>query len=112
MLSIILTGIVLTLCLGCFSLKNKDFIGSAVIETPTYQVTTTEQGILLDVMKDEGMAVQPGELIAVVDTIPLLLQQNEILATMAQLDQTIASKKADYRLRKSISRALTVNIAA
>jgi HlyD family secretion protein len=91
----------LILIIGCTSSKNKDLIGSAVIETPTSQITTTVQGMLLDVMKDEGMTVQRDELVAIVDTIPLILKQNELLAAQSQLDQTIAAKKAELESQAS-----------
>ncbi|HAJ78973.1 MAG TPA: hypothetical protein DCO75_04315 [Fibrobacteres bacterium] len=80
---------------GCETSKNKDFIGSAVVEAQTYQVATTGQGIILDIFKDEGMDAVQDELLAIIDTVPLILKINEINASEAQLAQTVAAKKAD-----------------
>jgi HlyD family secretion protein len=87
--------------LGCEAAKHKDFIGSAVVETPTCQVATTSQGTISAVMKEEGMAVSKDELVAVIDTVPLVLKLSEISAAQAQLDQTIAAKKADLSFQEN-----------
>jgi len=91
----------LVFVIGCSPSKNKDFIGSAVVETPTSQITTTVSGMLLNVMKDEGMTVKQNEPVAIVDTIPLILKQNELLAAMAQVSQNIAAKKAELESQAS-----------
>jgi HlyD family secretion protein len=80
---------------GCGQPKDKDFIGSASVESKTYQVATTSQGMIVSVSRDEGMAVTEGELIAIIDTVPFALKVNEIISTDAQLTQTIAAKKAE-----------------
>ena len=90
----IVTGSLL-LCCGCEATKHEDFIGSAVVEAQTYQAATTSQGTVLATYKEEGMSVGRDELIAVIDTVPLMLKLNEVLAAQAQLSQTIAAKKAE-----------------
>ena len=80
---------------GCEATKNEDFIGSAIVETQTYQIATTSQGMLTAVLKEEGMTARTDELVAVIDTIPLTLKLGEINAAQAQLAQTIASKRAE-----------------
>ena len=81
--------------LGCDSAKHKDFIGSAVVESQTTQTATTSQGVILALTKEEGEAVRAGELVALIDTIPLTLKLNELDATRSQLSETISAKKAE-----------------
>jgi len=85
----------LLLCCACETAKNKDFIGSAVVECQTTQVATTSQGSILSIYKEEGAPVLAQELVALIDTIPLWLKLNVLDATRAQLSNTIAAKKAE-----------------
>ena len=82
-------------CIGCDSTKSKDFIGSAVVDASTFQIATTSQGMIARIFKDEGMPVTADELVAVIDTVPLVLKLNELSSSISQLDQTIAAKKAE-----------------
>jgi HlyD family secretion protein len=84
--------------IGCEATKHKDFIGSAVVETQTCQIATTGQGTIMSMVKDEGMPAAAGELVAVIDTVPLTLKLGEIYAAQAQLAQTIAAKRAELSL--------------
>jgi HlyD family secretion protein len=83
------------ICISCESTKNKDFIGSAVVDASTFQISTTSQGMIANILKDEGMPVATDELVAIIDTVPLILKLNELTSSIAQLDQTIAAKKAE-----------------
>jgi HlyD family secretion protein len=83
------------ICLSCESSKNKDFIGSAVVDASTFQIATTSQGMIANILKDEGMPVATDELVAIIDTVPLILKLNELTSSIAQLDQTMAAKKAE-----------------
>jgi HlyD family secretion protein len=83
------------ICISCESAKNKDFIGSAVVDASTFQIATTSQGMIAKILKDEGMPVKTDELVAIIDTVPLILKLNELTSSIAQLDQTIAAKKAE-----------------
>lgn len=87
--------VALLFCFECETAKNKDFIGSAIVECQTYQIATTSQGAILAAYKEEGMSVSAHELVALIDTVPLILKLNELNAAQAQLSQTVASKKAE-----------------
>jgi HlyD family secretion protein len=82
-------------CIGCEPAKNKDFIGSAIVDAQTFQIATTSQGIITKMLKDEGMPVAAGELVAIIDTVPLALKLNELSSSISQLVQTISAKKAE-----------------
>jgi HlyD family secretion protein len=84
----------LALCLGCNDTRSKDFLGSAIVETQTFQVATTASGALVAVTKQEGQRIKTGELLAVVDTVQIILGLQELAATGAELDASIAASKA------------------
>ncbi|MDD5675148.1 MAG: efflux RND transporter periplasmic adaptor subunit [Chitinivibrionales bacterium] len=81
-------------CTGCNDTNNKDFLGSAVVETQTYQIATTVGGTLVAVNKQEGQQIKTGELLAVIDTVPLVLSRQEFIASRAELEASIAAGKA------------------
>jgi HlyD family secretion protein len=85
----------IAMLVGCEGTKHKDFLGSAVVDAQTFQIATTSQGAITAIMKEEGMPVAAGELVALIDTVPLTLKRGEILAAQTQLSQTIAGKRMD-----------------
>ena len=88
----------LFICLSCESAKNKDFIGSAVVDASTFQIATTSQGMIAKIFKDEGMPVATDEPVAIIDTLRrCILKLNELTSSIAQLDQTVAAKKAEIQ---------------
>lgn len=97
---IVLSGLP-ALLFACSPTNSKDFVGSAVVEAQTYQISTTAQGTIVALYKDEGQQVTKGELVALVDTIPLVLRLNEIFAALAELNSTISSKKLEISSQES-----------
>jgi HlyD family secretion protein len=91
--------------IGCEGTKHKDFLGSAVVDAQTYQIATTGQGTITAIMKEEGMAVAAGELVALIDTVPLTLKMGEILAAQTQLSQNIAAKRSEIALQENDKKA-------
>lgn len=88
-----LTGIMLFS--GCERAPDRDFLGSAVVETKTFMVASTVQGPLAAVYIEEGKKVTAGELLAVVDTVPLQFQRDELAAGISEIKATFAAKKAE-----------------
>ena len=82
---------------GCGGRVDPDFIGSAIVEAETYQVAALTQGRLTALGKQEGQAVAPGELLAVVDTVPYVLQLREAQAGLAELDAGKRSQQSQIR---------------
>lgn len=85
----------------CDSTDRRDFIGSAVVDAQTFQIATTAQGTIAALLKDEGLQVKAGELVAVLDTIPFILKLNEISSALAELNSTITSKKTEISSQES-----------
>jgi HlyD family secretion protein len=86
---------------ACTPTNSKDFVGSAVVEAQTYQISTTAQGTIAALYKDEGQQVTKGELVALVDTVPLVLKLNEVFSALAELSNTISSKKLEISSQES-----------
>jgi HlyD family secretion protein len=80
---------------SCAKKQHPDFLGSAVIESRTYQIAGMTQGMVLAVYKQEGAAVDAHELLAVIDTVPLVLKLSEVSAHFSELEQTLSAKRAE-----------------
>ena len=87
--------------IGCSGSVDKNFISSAVVETQTYEVATTIAGTLVELYKDEGQATAAGELVAVVDTVPIVFKIREAEAGMAELQANIAAKQGEISSQES-----------
>lgn len=70
---------------GCRKEKGNNFLGSAVVESTTITPSTIVGGELVMMNVEEGNLVKAGQLIALVDTIPLYLKFQEIEAAEIQL---------------------------
>ncbi len=97
----VLWASLLALQLGCSPTNSKDFIGSAVVEAQTYQIATTAQGTIVALFKDEGQQVAKGELVAVIDTVPLVLKLSELSAALIELTRSITAKKDEVSSQES-----------
>lgn len=87
-----ITGLVLC---GCEQRIDPGFLGSAVVESRTWTVSSTAQGKLLSVQPSEGDRVHSGEVIAVVDTVPLQFMRREVEAGIGEIAATLQTKKAE-----------------
>lgn len=70
---------------GCGGRVDPDFLGSAIVEAETWQVSPTVAGRIAALYKQEGQEAAAGELLAVIDTLPYHLQMQEALAGLAEL---------------------------
>ena len=81
---------------GCSSSVNKEgFLGSAIVEGQTYQITAVTQGNIVAIYKNEGEPVSLNELLAVVDTVPLVLRKQEMESGIAELEASISAKRIE-----------------
>ncbi len=97
---------VIAATLGCAPTVHPDFLGSAVIEAHTTQLTATVAGQILALYTDEGRAVNAGDTLAVVDTVPVVLLLGELDAGFAELKQQVAARYAEVEAGKSEVRGL------
>jgi HlyD family secretion protein len=82
---------------GCDGMADKNFLGSAVVESRTWLVATTAGGSIVAMNKDEGQMAERNELLAVIDTIPLTLQKMEAIAGMSELAASISAQEAQNK---------------
>jgi HlyD family secretion protein len=81
--------------LHCGEMSNsRDFLGSAVVESRTWLVATTAGGSIVAMYRDEGQNAVKNELVAVIDTVPLTLQKQEVIAGMSELAASISAQEA------------------
>lgn len=92
--------------LGCSGKVDPEFIGSAIVEAQTYQVTSLVQGRLVAVNKDEGQAVIAGELLAIVDSANFILQLQEVDGAMTELKAGMRAKENEIKAAMSEIRGL------
>jgi HlyD family secretion protein len=94
------------LMIGCAGRTDPDFIGSAVVEAQTYQVTSLVQGRLAGLYKQEGQPVEAGELLAVVDTITFILQLQEAEGGLAELTAGKRARENEIKAAQAEIRGL------
>jgi multidrug resistance efflux pump len=97
--------------LGCTGRTDPGFIGSAIVETQTYQVSALTQGRLVGLYKQEGQTAVPGELVAVVDTVPYFLQLQESQGNLTQLIASTRAKENDLKANQAEIRGLEKDYA-
>jgi HlyD family secretion protein len=83
-----------------------DFIGSAIVEAQTYQVTSLVQGRLIAVNKDEGQSVVADEILAVVDSTIFILQLQEAEGAMIELKAGMRARENEIKAAMSEIRGL------
>lgn len=92
--------------MGCGGKTDPDFIGSAIVEAQTFQTSALVQGKLASLLKQEGQEVAAGELLAVVDTVPLILQLKEAEAGLGELAAGLRSKVNEVKAAQADIRGL------
>src|SRR4051812_19199574 len=106
-----ISGAALAVLLGCTGRTDPDFIGSAIVEAQTYQVSAMTQGKLVGLYKQEGQDVTAGELLAVVDTIPYYLQMQESKGSLTELVAGMRSRENDLKAAQADIRGLEKDYA-
>lgn len=97
--------------IGCGGKTDSDLYGSAIAEAQTFQVASTVQGRLAALLKQEGQEVAAGELMAVVDTVPLVLQLKEVEAGLGELSAGLRAREHEIRAAQAELRGLEKDYA-
>jgi len=95
LLSVVLICCIIVSITGCSKKSTDGFLGSAVVEGTTFIVSSVVQGQLLEASKREGDVVKSGELVAIIDTVQLVLRKKEVQANISEIEATLQSKKVD-----------------
>lgn len=77
---------------GCRNGDDTRFLGSAQIESDPMTLAPALAGPLVAVMKSEGDSVNAGEVLAIIDTLPLHWQREELLASHDELRAALRAK--------------------
>lgn len=91
---------------ACNQDLDKGFISSATLESDLWKISPTQGGTLLEVRFREGDSISQGMLVAAVDSLPWILKQSEIKASMQELGATIRAKEAELQPLRSIHAGL------
>jgi len=91
---------------ACTGRTDPDFIGSAIVEAQTYQVMSMVQGKLTQLYKQEGQSVATEELLAVVDSVPFVLQLQEVQGGLNELASGMRSRENEIKAAMSEIRGL------
>jgi HlyD family secretion protein len=85
--SYLLTLVTLMLAMaGCRETLPKNFAGSGVLEAKTVNVSSLSTGVILELVKEEGDRVQPGERLCAIDVEKLRYQKAQVEASLKEID--------------------------
>ncbi|HEX3019939.1 MAG TPA: HlyD family efflux transporter periplasmic adaptor subunit [Chitinispirillaceae bacterium] len=96
-LKFLLVSISCLIVFFCSQKQEKNFLGSAVVSSKTFQITSINQGNIIYLSKDEGDQVFCGELLSVLDTVALTLKIKEASAGIGELKANIAAKTSEIK---------------
>lgn len=91
----LLTISVLALLSGCNKSMPAGFLSSATVDADLWKVAPVSSGNLLAVPVKEGDALKAGQLVAVVDSVPLTLKIAELNASQAELAANVKARAAE-----------------
>jgi HlyD family secretion protein len=94
----LLAGLMLV---GCGAERSADFLGSAVVEARLYQVGSSVPGVLLAVPFEEGQRVDSGQVVALIDTVGIVLKLQELDARDNQLRRQIDAQRAQLEASRT-----------
>lgn len=107
----LLTISVLALLAGCNKSMPEGFLSSATVDADLWKVAPVSSGTLLAVPIKEGDALKAGQLVAVVDSVPLVLKLAELDASQAELAANVKARAAETQTLVAADRGLQRELA-
>lgn len=107
----LLTISVLALLAGCNKSMPEGFLSSATVDADLWKVAPVSSGTLLAVPVKEGDALKAGQLVAVVDSVPLVLKLAELDASQAELAANVKARAAETQTLVAADRGLQRELA-
>lgn len=80
---------------ACKKESEKGFISSATLESDLWKVSSTVTGTITDVFVREGDSVSTNQVLALLDTIPIVLKIQELHASVDELKAQISAREAE-----------------
>ena len=102
----LLTISVLSLLARCNKSMPVGFLSSATVDADLWKVAPVSSGNLLAVPVKEGDALQAGQLVAVVDSVPLTLKIAELNASLAELSASVRARAAETQTLVAADRGI------
>lgn len=91
---------------SCERTGTEGFLSSATLEADLWKVSPTVGGTLVSVDVREGDAVTSGQILATLDSIPLVLKRGELEAALGELESGVAARHAETRVLEATHRGL------
>lgn len=83
------------LSLFCSKSDKDEFLGSGMIELPTYEIGSMVTGTVLAMFADEGEKVRKDQVLAIMDTMEIQLSRKEIQCMISELSATVLAKRKE-----------------
>jgi len=89
------------LTMSCQQEPTAGFLSSATLESDLWKLAPASSGTLVNVLVREGDSVSMGQLLATVDSIPLILKMAELDAALQQVRANVQARAADNQTLQS-----------
>lgn len=83
---------------SCRGEVGEGFLSSATVDADLWKVSPSAPGTIASVTVREGDTVVRGQILATIDTVPLVLKLSELDAAMAELSAGVAAREAEHRV--------------
>jgi len=83
---------------ACRGETGKGFLSSATVDADLWKVSPASAGTLASVSVREGDEVRRGQILATVDSLPLVLKAAELDAALSELAAGVAAREAEHRV--------------
>lgn len=99
-------------CAGVLALASckrdpgEGFLSSATVDADLWKVSPASSGTIASVDVREGDTVRAGQILAVVDSVPLELKVREVEAALSELSANVAAKVAENRVLEATHRGV------
>lgn len=91
---------------SCERGTSEGFLSSATLEADLWKVSPTVGGTLVSVDVREGDSVASGQILATLDSVPLVLKRGELEAALGELEAGVAARRAETRVLDATHRGL------
>jgi HlyD family secretion protein len=91
---------------SCERGDTEGFLSSATLEADLWKVSPSVGGTLLSVEVREGDSVSSGQILAKLDSVPLVLKRGELEAALGELEAGVAARRAETRVLEATHKGL------
>jgi HlyD family secretion protein len=92
--------------LSCQKSEQTGFLSSATLESDLWKVSPTIAGTLLEVNVREGDSIQRGQVIASIDSVPMVLKLGELQAGYGELSAAIQAREDEIPILQATHKGI------